>query len=201
MKALFTLFLVLAVAPPAAGVPVVFWASDPVRSGETAMVLGDGFGEKPSVEVVRLEDGPAAGPSRDPAAWPGGGREAEVLQASDQSVKFVLPLGAKSGVFAYRITSPVGTAVGLLNRPDVWWAQGGVGTAASPGGWVRVFGKNQFHVAPGFYQGLMDEVKVWTRALSAEENPGGVRRRKTLTVGNDVPHDFDLPPRFARKVQ
>jgi hypothetical protein len=29
-----------------------------------------------------------------------------------------------------------------LNQPAIWWAQGDAGTVASPGGWLRLFGKN-----------------------------------------------------------
>jgi hypothetical protein len=32
--------------------------------------------------------------------------------------------------------------VGLLNSPRVWWAQGDLSLAGSPGGWIRLFGVN-----------------------------------------------------------
>lgn len=133
-------FWVLAIAGRAgAAGPAVFWASDPVRPGEAVVVIGDGFGERPAVEVVRLPDDAATQPAPLEFNWSGAAK-AEVLQSSAQSVKFALPADAKPGVFGYRITSPDGNATGLLNRPRIWWAQGDLGTAASPGGCVSAFG-------------------------------------------------------------
>ena len=77
-----------------------------------------------------------------PLLWPEGGRAAEVLKASDQSLKIVVPEDWKPGVFAYRLTTPGGSVQGMLNQPRVWWVQGDLGMAASPGGWVRMFGVN-----------------------------------------------------------
>ena len=141
--------------------PVVFWASDPVRPGEAVMVLGHALGDKPTVEVVRLNDGPcgeaatappASAPATQPApdapgraasiAWPGGGRAVEALQASQQSLKFVLPADLAPGLFAFRITTAGQEAVGVLNRPRVWWGQGDLGISASPGGWLTLYGLN-----------------------------------------------------------
>ena len=116
--------------------PVVFWASDPVHPGETALVLGDGFGEQARVSVGRLADLAAAEPA---AAEP---IAVEVVQRSPQCVKFVLPPQLPDGVFSYRITAAGGTVTGLLNRPQAWWVQGDGGPSATPGGWVRWFGKN-----------------------------------------------------------
>ncbi len=45
----------------------VFWASDPIGPGETALTIGEGFGENPGIEVVRLIDGPAAEPTAHPS--------------------------------------------------------------------------------------------------------------------------------------
>ena len=122
--------------------PAVFWASDPVRAGETVLVTGEGFGDRPAIEVTRLPDGDAGTPAARPAAWPGKGRKVDAIQAGNQSLKFVLPADLGAGVLAYRVAGASGTITGLLNRPAIWWAQGDAGTTATPGGWVRVFGKN-----------------------------------------------------------
>jgi len=42
--------------------PVIFWASEPVRPGETAMVIGENLGDHPAIEIVRLPDGRAKEP-------------------------------------------------------------------------------------------------------------------------------------------
>ncbi len=134
--------LILAATTSAIAAPQVFWASDPIRPGETVLLRGAGFGEHPVVEVARLADGTAAEASLKAPAWPGGGQRVEALQASDKSLKFTLPAELKPGLYAYRVTGPEGGVVGLLNRPAVWWAQGDTGPGASPGGWLRLFGKN-----------------------------------------------------------
>lgn len=121
--------------------PTIFWASDPIRPGETAMVIGEGFGKQPMIEVARLNDTKATKPSTKPFTWPNNGQKVEALQSGDSSLKFVLPESLKTGVFSYRVSGTEGAATGLLNRPTVWWAQGNRGATASPGGWLRVFGK------------------------------------------------------------
>jgi len=123
-----------------AGPPVVFWASDPVRPGEAVTVIGDGFGETPQIEVARLADEPAKLPQA--IAWSGPGRKVEPIQASGESVKFVVPQDFQPGVFGFRIATGEGSTEGLLNRPRAWWIQGDAGTTASPGGSIRVFGLN-----------------------------------------------------------
>jgi hypothetical protein len=130
-------------APVPPAVPTVFWASDPVRPGETVMAFGAGFGAAPTIAVARLANGTAGEPSDQALDWPLAGREATVIQPSDTAVKFTVPPDLKPGVFVYRIAGPPGGAVvGLLNRPAVWWALGDVGSTARPGGWVQLFGKN-----------------------------------------------------------
>jgi len=122
--------------------PVVFWASDPIGPGETVLAIGDGFGEKPTVEVARLADDAIGEPPAKALAWPGDAAKAETFQPGDRSVKFLVPASFKPGVFAYRITGAEGATAGLLNRPAIWWTQGNLGTSPSPGGYLRVFGKN-----------------------------------------------------------
>ncbi len=130
--------------------PAVFWASDPVRPGETVLALGAELGTQPTVVVERLMDGVVSQP---PAAAPAInviGPSATVRQADGRSVKFTMPTGVP-GVYAWRLQSPAGTVQGLLNRPAVWWALGDGGTHAVPGGSLRLYGKNL--CAPGSEQG------------------------------------------------
>jgi len=122
--------------------PSIFWASDPVRPGEAAMVIGDDFGNAPTLEVIRLPDGRARVPTKEALVWPRRFTAVAPLQANAQSVKFVVPKTFDSGLFAVRVSTGNGTAVRVLNRPQVWWLQGDGGLEATPGGWVRVFGKN-----------------------------------------------------------
>jgi len=122
--------------------PVIFWASEPVRPGETAMVIGENLGDCPSVEIVRLPDGRAKEPAQENAVWPKGGAKVDVLQANAQSAKFIVPTAFKPGLFAIRLVARGVAAERIVNRPQIWWAQGEGGPAAAPGGWIRFFGKN-----------------------------------------------------------
>ncbi|OGV65348.1 MAG: hypothetical protein A3K19_11660 [Lentisphaerae bacterium RIFOXYB12_FULL_65_16] len=126
----------------AVAAPNVFWASDPVRPGDTVMAFGAGFGAAPTIEVARLSDSSIGEPGDTALEWPRGGRDSAAIQPGDTAVKFTVPAALKPGIFAYRITGPDGAVVGILNRPTVWWAQGDVGVTARAGGWVRLFGKN-----------------------------------------------------------
>ncbi|HNX34310.1 MAG TPA: glycosyl hydrolase family 28-related protein [Kiritimatiellia bacterium] len=122
--------------------PAVFWASDPVRPGEAAMAIGENLGGTRAVEIVRLPDGRAGKPTAEAFAWPKRSTMVETLQSGAQSVKFLVPKSLKPGLFAVRVANREGAAVRVLNRPQVWWTQGDGGTTATPGGWVRAFGKN-----------------------------------------------------------
>jgi hypothetical protein len=118
----------------AAAAPQVFWASDPIRPGETVLLQGCDFAGA-RVEVGRLSDAAPAGPS----AW----SSVPVLQAGDCSLKFALPADWPLGVFACRVKSGESISdVTLLNAPDPWWLQGDEGPRATPGGWLRVLGRS-----------------------------------------------------------
>ena len=109
--------------------PVVIWASDPVRPGETVVVRGDAFGGKVKVEVAVSGQG----------EW----KPAEVLQQTERTLKFVLPAAMPAGVVLFRVgVAGVFSEVRKLNAPQVWWMQGNEVETATPGGWIRLFGLN-----------------------------------------------------------
>lgn len=125
--------------------PTVFYATDPVGPGQTVIVAGEGFNASAKADVARLPDAPPGDPGASstmglgPTALVG----AEVPQADPQCVKFVVPPQLAPGLYAWRLKSAAGsTALGVLNRPAIWWSQGDRGTTATPGGWLRAFGKN-----------------------------------------------------------
>jgi hypothetical protein len=137
IKKLSTLCLLLIAAlvlPAGAETPRIFWASDPVRPDETVLVQGSEF-DGAKVELLKLADSgqPAAGPQK-----------MEVLQGSESSLKFIVPADWKQGVYALKVTGKDGkvSKEWLINSPDVWWTQGDEGEAATPGGWLRAFGKS-----------------------------------------------------------
>jgi hypothetical protein len=109
--------------------PVIIWASDPVRPGETVVVRGDAFGRKAKVEVSVSGQG----------EW----KQAEVLQQTERTLKFVLPMELPAGVVSYRIQADGAfSEVRKLNTPQIWWIQGDQVESATPGGWIRLFGLN-----------------------------------------------------------
>ena len=127
---------------PGGAAPAVYWASDPVRPGETVVACGSGFGAKPVVMVGRLADKPAGLPPATAAVFPADATPAALYQPGDESVKFGVPAELRPGVFAYRVTGIGGATGGLLNAPTIWWTQGDGGLTARPGGWVGAFGKD-----------------------------------------------------------
>lgn len=113
--------------------PQVFWASDPVRSGETLVLQGADFGPDTVVEVR-----PGTAPT---GAW----TRAEVVQRSVDNLKVVVPAEWPACAFACRASNPGEAGTGpesWINVPELWWLQGDAGDAASAGGWLRVFGRN-----------------------------------------------------------
>ena len=109
--------------------PVIIWASDPVRSGETVVVRGDAFGRKAKVEVSVSGQGD----------W----KPAEILQKTERTLKFVLPKELPAGVVCFRIqVDGAFSDLQKLNAPKVWWIQGNQVESATPGGWIRLFGLN-----------------------------------------------------------
>ena len=137
--------LTLFSAVAASAAPSIFWASDPIAPGETALLCGGGFEETPAIEIQRLSDDPAAKTppvGEVPIEWSRPGQGLTAIQPSDNALKFTLPTSLKPGLFACRLTGKTGSTTALLNAPAVWWAQGDLGMAASPGGQLRIFGKN-----------------------------------------------------------
>lgn len=122
----------LAVTVAGRAAPTITWFSDPVRPGETVLLRGGDFGAAPALEFARLDDG-----KRSPLL-----QRLPVLQCADDALKFTIPADTAPGVFECRVVADGATsATVLLNAPQVWWLQGDAGHPATPGGWVRVFGK------------------------------------------------------------
>ncbi|MBI3987649.1 MAG: hypothetical protein HY343_12050 [Lentisphaerae bacterium] len=123
--------------------PVVFWASDPVRPGDTVMALGGGFRDTMAVQVCRLPERRTGKPAFAAAlSVAGPWRSAKVLQQSDGSIQFVLPTSLPPGCFAFCVGAPGRwSEPALLNRTRLTWLLGDDGATARPGGLLRVFGR------------------------------------------------------------
>jgi hypothetical protein len=142
--------------------PTVFHTTDPVRPNDTVMALGDSLPAAPTIDLARLSDAAPGDPQ--PAAWPGRGARAEVVQASPGCLKFVVPPTLAPGVYAWRLD---GQLAGLLNRPTLWWLEGDRGPRATPGGWLRACGLN----LTGGAASRVLLVGAQTRRLAADGGP------------------------------
>jgi len=109
--------------------PTIFWANDPVGPNNAVLVLGDDLAYA-RVTIENLGDG--SGPRQD----------AKIEQVGPGSLKFIVPATMKAGAYRYVLQTPTGAATGELNLPTIYWAQGDQGQAATPGGWVRILGRN-----------------------------------------------------------
>jgi hypothetical protein len=144
LSALIGLLLApLAAIHAADNTPQIIQASDPVRPDETVLAIGEGFGNGCTAELGQLADGPITKPQTDltPAVkqWVA----IQPLQTDARSLKFVVPKSWPPGVWAFRVRQGGDvSAPAILNAPDPWWWNGDGGEFASPGGWLRVFGKS-----------------------------------------------------------
>jgi hypothetical protein len=103
--------------------PTVVWVSEPVRPGQTVMILGDGFERCQNLTFRQ-------GTRRETVA---------TLQTRPRSVKAVVPRDFTSGPFE---VVAQGTLI-PVNKPRILWAQGGAtdtNRLLTPGGTVRLFG-------------------------------------------------------------
>ena len=117
----------------AAEAPAIVWASDPIYPGETVLLMGENFSHDSVIEVTQLSGAGVAAPTERIAP----------IQIGDRSLKFVLPDRYRMGAWAFDVRNGKNASAPVtLNLPDVWWSQGDSGDAASPGGWLRVFGKS-----------------------------------------------------------
>ena len=104
--------------------PTVFWASEPVDPGNVVLLYGGDLAGVREVEVSRLPDAEPGGPpsaSRARGLLPAGAQavRAASIQASDNSLKFVLPAALAPGLFAVN----AGGGRWLIGLPQVEWVQ------------------------------------------------------------------------------
>src|SRR5437867_11115301 len=129
---------------PAAAAPTVFWVSEPVQPGEVVLLYGGGLGEVREVTVRRLADDAPGVPPPQSSASEAEAVRVPTLQPSDSSLKFMLPAGMSTGVFAVAF----GGGPWLINVPKVEWCQptrllpGLNENEAAPGATVQIIGRN-----------------------------------------------------------
>ncbi len=123
-KILFAvLFCAFAATSTAAEKPGVIWCSTPVRPGEAVMIYGGNWGKNP---VVKLANGTTIKP----------------FKVTGEMLLFEYPANMPFKILKGLIAADGRESRGFeLNSPDVWWIQGDWGSEASPGGWLRIFGR------------------------------------------------------------
>ncbi len=122
-KWLGAVLLAAGIISTAAEKPGVIWCSAPVKPGEIVMVFGGEWGKSPKVDL-------------------GGGKTIEPLQVTDTTVNFFYPKDLPMGILKGKIVADGQSSREFaLNQPDIWWLQGDWGKEASPGGWLRAFGR------------------------------------------------------------
>jgi hypothetical protein len=143
MRTVTCLAALLVALSLAAARPVVWQVQDPVQPGQTVMLFGDGFGEKPAVRLAQMSDSAAGKPGGLVAARIAYGGGATVLQATDQCLKVLLAPTVKSGAYRLLIGDPAtGAATVRLNYPAIWWTQIEPPIPGSKERVLRLFGKN-----------------------------------------------------------
>lgn len=126
-----------------AEVPKVFWHSQPVGPNETVMVQGHAISLSTKVDTLRMEDTypgsplPVTAPQFDSLP-----RRIKPLSFGESILNFTIPKNWPNGVYAYRLSNEVQSAVYLVNAPDPWFIHGDQGNRATPGGWVTVYGNS-----------------------------------------------------------
>ena len=122
----------VAVPPPAA----LFWCVADVRPGETLLcALGQRLPIGTGNLTLRIAPSGNATTALEAAA---------TLSPSGDAVSAVVPAVAPVGAYSVQLLGDGGSELSetfLVNAPELWWAQGDRGAAASPGGWIRLFGR------------------------------------------------------------
>jgi hypothetical protein len=125
--------LLLFLMVPAVAKPIVFWFNDPVGPDQTILVTGADLDAVTAATVTRA---PEAGMSPTPEL------AATLLQINAQSLKIVLPAELAPGIFRVKLHHADGNETIDVNLPTIYWSQGDLGDAATPGGWIQIFGRN-----------------------------------------------------------
>lgn len=165
----------------AGGPPAVYWFNDPVGPDETVLVTGADLNTVTAATIRRIPD---AGES------PAGETAVALLQANASSLKFVVPPGLGEGVYVFTLAYPGGTISQRLNVPTIYWTQSDGGRAASPDGWIEIFGRNIVRRAEHARLRLVAE-KTGT-AVHAELRDGSFWRARFHVPADAPPGSYRL---------
>lgn len=111
---------VVVAAAAAWAAPVAYWASGEVKKGERALVAGGGWGKDAAVEVA--------------------GRRVKPDLATDGALFITWPV---DGAAACRIVDGAGASAPFwINAPEIWFMRGDESDQSTPGGTLRIYGRN-----------------------------------------------------------
>jgi hypothetical protein len=168
--------------------PTIFWFNDPVGPDETVVVTGADLNEVTEATVTRIPDqGSTSAPHEETVA---------VLQANPLSLKFVIPKQYAPGIYRFTLTHAQGSLTSRINLPTIYWKQGDLGDATSPGGWIQLFGRNivrdpdrtQLLLLPDGgkapVQTVLTKGDLWRGAFRVPDRLSSGRYRLRLSNGN-----------------
>ncbi|MES2194876.1 MAG: glycosyl hydrolase family 28-related protein [Pseudomonadota bacterium] len=173
--------------------PSIFWFNDPVGPDETVLVTGADLNEVTSATVARMRENGPASDVETPVT---------VLQANPLSLKFVIPKEFATGIYRFTLTYAGGSLAGRVNLPTIHWTRGDLGEASSPGGWIRVFGRNivrqsnrtQLLLLPDSgttaVKAVLTRGDLWHAAFRVPERISAGRYRLRLTNGDGGDGDW-----------
>ena len=144
------LFSLVAVASTT---PVIDWASHPVSANETLLLLGGPF--RNTSEITLITSSSATGVATTTTIVP--------LQGDEGSIKFVIPANLEDGQWDVVVD---GSHPFTINAPEPWWVAGDRSRAATPGGWLRVFGAAMQLKSPELLASEAELEKVETQFAS-----------------------------------
>ncbi len=183
-------------AAVARAAPTVLWASSPVGPGQTVMLFGDGFGADVSVGLWTTGREPPGLPPDKPSPPTGPGRPLEVRSHSRADCLLVgLPEGPAPAVYVLRVGSGGQTSDPVyLNRPQIEWWLGDQPEAVSPGGALRLFGRQLRLTAPGKFLRKEEALPAGFGGRVVLVDARGQRHVLSLTAADAYSLTATLPP-------
>jgi hypothetical protein len=111
-----------------AAAPFIDWASQPVGSNESVLLLGGPFAKGSKVTLAAVT-APSSVTQKEYTLPP--------YQPSRGSLKFIVPAELPQAQWTVVVD---GSNAYTLNAPQPWWVSGDLRQHATPGGYIRVFG-------------------------------------------------------------
>ncbi|PZA13619.1 hypothetical protein DNX69_04505 [Rhodopseudomonas palustris] len=166
-----------------AAATAIFWFNDPVGPDQTVLVTGADLDQVSKVTVGRIPDSGGSPPEN---------KTVEILQQDAQSLKVVVPAEFAPGIFALELSSPDGRIGIRANLPTVYWIQGDLGTAASPGGWLRAFGRNILRSRDRARLDLIDDRSPGNTVISLRPSDGDLWQSHVAIPSDLAPGRYRL---------